>query len=76
MTDRQLGEFLNAIGHPPAGIEYRANGFFYAHCSCGYLSARRQTEPQAVEALLHHMRKVGREMLANGVSPGQIASGR
>lgn len=39
---------------------------FRFRCSCGYLSTWRQTERDAVEAGIHHMRKTAAEYRANG----------
>ena len=59
---------LDADGrHLPRGLEQRGeNGNWRGHCSCGYASTRRRTPQLAAEALIHHMRVVGREMVANG----------
>lgn len=78
LSAKQAALVLDATGgHPPLAIERRENGFFYAHCSCGYLSARRTTANQAAEALIHHMRKVATELVANGVSvPGLVVARR
>lgn len=71
MKDRELAALLDADGrHLPEGLERRENGYWYAHCKCGYISARRMSAQEAGGALIHHMRKVGRELLANGVSLG------
>jgi hypothetical protein len=74
LSARQAALVLDVVGgHPPDSIEERGNGFFYAHCSCGYVSARRNSPNQAAEALIHHMRKVATELVANGVSiPGLV----
>lgn len=67
LTARQAALVLDQVGgHPPLAIEERENGWFYAHCSCGYLSARRRTPQLAAEALIHHMRKVATALVANG----------
>lgn len=78
LTAKQAAMVLDAVGgHPPEAIERRENGFFYAHCSCGYLSARRTTANQAAEALILHMRKVATKLVDNGVSvPGLVRAGR
>lgn len=72
MNDREAAALLEAAGHPaPDRIEERGNGFFYARCGCGYLSARRRTPQLAAEALIHHMRKEAAEIAKNGgVSTG------
>jgi putative N-acetylmannosamine-6-phosphate epimerase len=67
VNDRELAALLDMDGrHKPETIEARANGFFFARCSCGYLSARRRTPQYAVEALIHHMRKAGQELVSAG----------
>jgi len=68
MDAREAAAILEAVGHPPAGIELRANGYWFGHCSCGYVSARRRTEAQAVGALVHHMIETAKDLVANGVS--------
>lgn len=67
LTAKQAAYVLDIAGsHPPEALERRENGFFYGHCSCGYVSARRRTANDAAEALIHHMRKVATEIVANG----------
>lgn len=68
VNDRELASLLDADRrHVPLRIEERGvNGNFRSHCSCGYASTRRRTPQLAAEALIHHMRKVGRELVANG----------
>ena len=74
---RELAMLVTALHGPPEGLERRENGYWYAHCSCGYLSARRRTERDAAEALIHHMVKIGKQLEANGVSlPGSVAGAR
>lgn len=66
---------LESVGHPPEGLERRANGYWYAHCSCGYVSARRRTDKLAAEALIHHMMTTAKDLAANGVSVPKIVTG-
>jgi hypothetical protein len=78
LTDRELAALLDADGrHRPVGIEERGvNGNFRAHCSCGYVCTRRRTPQLAAEALIHHMRVVGRELLGemNGAPPRTVSA--
>lgn len=77
MSDRSDAELLRACGHQPKGLEGRESEFLKRrgdthftkwrfHCSCGYVSTFRATKKDAVEAGIHHMRKVAREIRANG----------
>jgi hypothetical protein len=68
LSDDELARVVQAYHAPPEGLEQRANGYWFAHCGCGYLSARRRTPQLAAEALIHHMRTVGKQLVANGVS--------
>lgn len=73
----ELGRLVEAFHGPPAGLERRENGYWYAHCSCGYVSARRGTERNAAEALIVHMIKVGEQLKRDGVSlPGTVIGAR
>lgn len=77
MNDRDVAMLVQAHHGPPEAIEGRGNGFFYGHCSCGYVSARRTSPQFAAEALIHHMRKIAKELVANGVSvPSSVSAGR
>lgn len=74
MNDRELAALLDMDGrHKPLDIEGSyglgadgTTGLFFSRCSCGYKCTRRQTPQQAAEALIHHMRTVGRQMVAAG----------
>lgn len=68
LSDRQCALLTQKYHAPPEGIERRANGYFFGHCACGYVSARRRTPNQAADALIHHMRKVAEKLVADGVS--------
>jgi hypothetical protein len=77
MNDRDVAMLVQAHHGPPEAIEERGNGFFYGRCSCGYLSTRRTSPQFAAEALIHHMRKIAKELVANGVSvPSRSLVGR
>lgn len=58
---------LDAAGHKVEIVPTRRG--YRARCTCSYISATRRTLPFAVEAGVHHLQKVIREMRASGVSP-------
>lgn len=67
------------LGHK-LGVETRAGAgpggrdLFWATCTCGYKSTRRNTQAMALGAAFHHIGVVERVHQANGVSlPGSVS---
>lgn len=54
------------LGHQTTVHTYGAGTKHRAACTCGYTSTRRRTPALAVEAAVHHLRKVVAESRCNG----------
>lgn len=61
-------ELMKQLGHFDIAIVRKSNGRCYVLCECGYQSATRVSQREAVEAAMHHRRKVAQEVAINGVS--------
>lgn len=68
MRDVDAAKIAEALGHLPEGAESDISGQRWRFiCSCGYVSAYRMRVAGAIEAGIHHMRKVAQEGAKNGV---------
>jgi hypothetical protein len=69
MRDEEAAVIAEALGHLPKGAESDLRGERWRfECSCGYKSTYRMRVKGAIEAGIHHMRKVAQEGARNGVN--------
>ena len=68
MRDVDAAKIAEALGHLPKGAESDIRGERWRFiCSCGYVSTYRMRVRGAIDAGIHHMRKVAQEGARNGV---------
>jgi hypothetical protein len=67
MRDTEAAKIAEALGHLPVEVVANARGDRFAFvCSCGYRSTGRTRVALAIEAGVHHMRKVAENAAKNG----------
>lgn len=66
LTNKQAAAICGSLGHQPEGILSKTEHKHVFICGCGYLSTNRRNVRLAVEAGIHHMRKVASDAVANG----------
>lgn len=66
LSNQEAAAICTALNHKPAGLETLRPNKHRFHCGCGYVSTNRQTRQLAVQAGIHHMRKVALEAQKNG----------
>ena len=69
-TNRDLAAWGAMLGHSHARVvPGRRPDVFRGECGCGYTTTNRRTFVLAVDALIHHLRKVVREARTAGWQP-------
>lgn len=67
LSNETVAKIAHYLGHSLT-IEPRRRHTYAARCSCGYVSAKRQTQRLAIEAAIHHQEVVIRAHMASGKS--------
>lgn len=74
MTYSEMADLVRELGHTSPILESTRGGRWFGTCSCGYKSTTKATYEDAVGSLIHHMKKVAKEHLRNGVNSPRVAT--
>lgn len=67
MTLKELADLGHLVGHSGTEIVQTSSGARWSvGCSCGYQSTTRRTQADALEAIVHHLRKAVTAYAATG----------